>query len=208
MAPQTSLPVVGVGLMHVNVAGEISCQLLQHAIIPERAMSMNRCLKALAGLFTGLTMSGPALAQSAGLPTRMVEEVMVKTTLLTLNDANLTGNYAVLFAKMAKPFRERFSTDTLMQAFKSFAGHHIDVIAAMPIVVSSDARIGNNGSLMLRGYFDTAPSRLSYQLDFAISEGEWKAIAIDVKVKDQSTSAAAPIDLLGRAAADYPDQGR
>ena len=56
---------------------------------------------------------------------------MVKVALLTLNDANLTGNYNVLYAKMAKPFRERFSADTLKQAFKSFAGRHIDTIAGM-----------------------------------------------------------------------------
>lgn len=127
---------------------------------------------------------------------------MVKTSLLTLNDANLTGNYAVMYAKMGRPFRDRFSEETLKQAFKTFAGHHIDVIAAMPIVVTSPARISSNGGLMLRGYFDTKPSRLNYQLDFAVSEGEWKLVAIDVKVRAQSTSEAKPIDLMIHAAAD------
>lgn len=127
---------------------------------------------------------------------------MVKTTLLTLNDANITGNYDVLFAKMAKPFRDKLTSDALKQGFKSFAGRHIDAIAAMPIVATSEARIGSNGALMLRGYFDTSPSRLSYQLDFMISEGEWKAVALDVKVKNQSSSDAGQGELLARAAAD------
>ena len=109
---------------------------------------------------------------------------MVKTSLLTFNDANLTGNYAVMYAKMAKPFRDRFTADTLKQAFKVFAGKHIDIIAAKPIVPTSAAKFGGNGWLMLRGYFDTSPSRLNYELDFAISEGEWKLIAIDVKVRE------------------------
>lgn len=132
---------------------------------------------------------------------------MVKTTLLTLNDANLTGNYDVLFAKMAKPFRDRFTADTLKQAFKSFAGHHIDVIAAMPITSSSRPEIGSRGELMLRGYFDTTPARLSYQLDFAVSEGEWKPVTIDVKVKGPSTSDAGPSELLARASADFKGSG-
>lgn len=143
----------------------------------------------------------PALAQSPVPPTPKVEEVMVKTSLLTLNDANLTGNYNVLYAKMARPFRERFSSDTLKQAFKSFAGHHIDALAGMPIVSISEPRIDTNGILLLRGYFDTTPSRLSYELDFAVSEGEWKLIAIDVKVRSTATSASAT-DLVARAAAD------
>ena len=146
--------------------------------------------------------SGAAPGETEMLPTPKVEEVMVKTTLLTLNDANLTGNYDVLFAKMAKSFRDRFTADTLKQAFKSFAGHHIDAIAGMPIVVSHKAEIDSRGELMLRGYFDTTPSRLSYQLDFAVSEGEWKPVTIDVKVKGSSTSDAGAVDLLARAAAD------
>lgn len=169
---------------------------------------MKNGLTLIGTLVLGAIVCGSALAQTAMLPTPKVEEVMVKTTLLTLNDANLTGNYDVLFAKMAKPFRDRFSPETLKQAFKSFAGHHLDVIAAMPIVPAGKAEIGSRGELMLRGYFDTTPSRLTYQLDFAVSEGEWKPVTIDVKVKGPSTSDAGASDLLARAAADFPSAGR
>lgn len=168
---------------------------------------MKGCRNLGAVLALAAAICGPALAQTSMLPTPPVEEVMVKTTLLTLNDANLTGNYDVLFARMARPFRERFTVDTLKQAFKSFAGHHIDAIAAMPIVSSSKPEINGRGELMLRGYFDTTPSRLSYQLDFAVSEGEWKPVTIDVKVKGPSSSDAGAIDLLARAAADVSGSG-
>ena len=129
---------------------------------------------------------------------------MVKTTLLTLNDANLTGNYDVMHAKMARAFREKFGPDTLKQAFRTFAGKHIDIIAAKPVIATSAARISGNGALMLRGYFDTTPSRLNYELDYAISEGEWKLIAIDVKVKGPSISDAGAVGLLAHATADFP----
>jgi len=163
---------------------------------------MKRRVSAGAALVLGWACFGPALAETSVVPTPQVEEVMVKTTLLTLNDANLTGNYDVLFARMAKPFRDRFTVDTLKQAFKSFVGHHIDAIAAIPIVSSSKPEINSRGELMLRGYFDTTPSRLSYQLDFAVSEGEWKPVMIDVTVKGSSSSDAGSVDLLARAAAD------
>ncbi|WP_141935674.1 hypothetical protein [Bradyrhizobium sp. UNPA324] len=131
---------------------------------------------------------------------------MVKVALLSLNDANLTGNYDVLYAKMARPFRERFSAATLKQAFATFAGHHIDAIAGMPIVTTEEPRIGENGALLLRGHFDTAPSRLSYALDYAMSEGEWKLITIDVKIRSLQTNATAT-DLVARAAADLAGSG-
>lgn len=145
-----------------------------------------------------------ALAEVQMLPTPLIEEVMVKTSLLTLNDANLTGNYDVMHAKMAKAFRDRFGADTLKRAFKDFVGKHIDTIAARPIVAISEARINVDGALMLRGYFDTAPSRLNYELDYAISEGEWKLINIDVKVKGQSNNYAGGVGLLTNVAAEFP----
>jgi hypothetical protein len=150
----------------------------------------------------------PARAEVQLLPTPLIEEVMVKTSLLTLNDANLTGNYDVMHAKMAKAFRDRFGADTLKQAFKGFAGKHIDTIAARPIVAINEARINAEGDLMLRGYFDTAPSRLNYELDYAISEGEWKLITIDVKVKGPSTSYAGGTGLLANATAEFPAAAR
>lgn len=144
----------------------------------------------------------PASVVAQPLPTPMVEEVMVKTSLLTFNDANVTGNYAVLHAKLAKPFRDRYSAEDLKQVFKGFAGKHIDVIAAKPIVRTSEARI-SNGRLMLRGYFDTAPNRLNYELDFVVSEGEWKLVSIDVKSRPAPTSKVPESSLLARAGTDF-----
>lgn len=165
---------------------------------------MNRTMIGIVLAVGAAMAAGAAIAQSQPLPTPLVEEVMVKTTLLTLNDANLTGNYDVMHAKMAKAFREKFGSDTLEQAFRTFAGKHIDVIAATPLVTTQEARINRDGALMLRGYFDTTPSRLNYALDYAISEGEWKLIAIDVKVKEASTSYAGAANFLAHATADFP----
>ncbi len=173
-------------------------------------MNMNRFLAtAIVALTAGLAAGSSALAQSPSLPTTLDEEVIVKASLLTLNDADLTGNYDVMHARMAKQFREKFNAGTLKQAFKAFAGKHIDIIAAKPIVPAGEARINANGALMLRGYFDTTPSRLSYELDYAISEGEWKLIAIDVQVKGEtSVSDAGSIGLLTHAAANLSDPAK
>ncbi|MBV9347748.1 MAG: hypothetical protein JO245_07205 [Pseudolabrys sp.] len=130
-------------------------------------------------------VAAPALADEK-VPTPFVQEILIKTAILTVNDANITGNYSVLHAKLAKAFRDKTSPDALKQAFKSFADQKLDLglISAMPAVASSEAKINTaRGSLELRGYFDTKPSRVTYELDFLPSEGQWKPAQIDVRVR-------------------------
>lgn len=119
------------------------------------------------------------------VPSAAVQEMLIKTYLLTLNDANITGNYTVLHARLAKPFRDQFSPERLKTIFKDFTDKKIDygIIATRPPIASSESKIDNRGALILRGYFDTQPSRVSYELDFIPSEGEWKPIKLNVHIK-------------------------
>ena len=45
------------------------------------------------------------------------------------------------------------------------------------------AKVDDKGLLSLKGYFDTTPSRVNYDLAFVMSDGEWKLIKINVDVK-------------------------
>jgi hypothetical protein len=138
---------------------------------------------AVIGVVSALLATGPVWAQA--MPTPAEQEVLVKTTLLTFNDANVTGNYTVLNAKLSKPFRDQFDADKLKTAFKDFADKHIDfdVIAGKSSIPNGDAQINGEGVLLLAGYFDTTPKKVKYQLKFIRSEGEWKPLAIDVDIK-------------------------
>ena len=135
-------------------------------------------------LVSALLLLMPAHAQDK-IPSALQQEILIKASLLTLNDANVTGNYTVLHAKLGKQFRDQITPDKLKQAFKSFADQKVDwdLIAARTPVATSEAKIDNRGALILRGYFDTKPSRLTYELDFMISEREWKPIMLNVKLK-------------------------
>jgi hypothetical protein len=149
---------------------------------------MRRRLKVVAALVGAVWLAFPAWGAARvenKVPSAPVQEVLIKTYLLTLNDANLTGNYTVLQARLAKPFREQFSAARLKEVFKSFSEKKIDygIIAAKPPVASSESKIDNRGALILRGYFDIKPSRVSYELDFIPSEGEWKPIKFNVHVE-------------------------
>ena len=138
----------------------------------------------LGAIIGALLLVMPAQAENT-VPSPLLQEILIKTALLTLNDANLTGNYAVLHAKLAKVFRDQITPDGLKKGFKPFADQKVDfgLISAKPPIASVEAKIDNRGALLLRGYFDTAPSRVTYELDFLPSEGLWKPIMLNVRVK-------------------------
>jgi hypothetical protein len=128
----------------------------------------------LASVFAQVKVPGPEL-----------QEILIKVSLLSFNDANVTGNYAVFHAKLSKPFRDQFPPEKLAATFKEFRDKHIDfdLIAAKKPIGTDEPKVDDRGVLMLKGYFDTTPSRVNYDLAFIMSEGEWKLIKINVDVK-------------------------
>lgn len=134
-------------------------------------------------LFLGVSVAS-ALAQQK-IPGPELQEVLVKASLLSFNDANVTGNYAVFHAKLSKPFRDQFSPEKLADIFKEFRDKHIDldIVAAKKPIGVEEPKISDSGILSMKGYFDTTPSRVNYDLAFITSDGEWKLIKINVDVK-------------------------
>ena len=127
--------------------------------------------------------AAPAVAQKVPVP--IVQEVLIKSTLMTFNDANITANYDILHAKSSKPFRDQFPPDKLKEAFKVFADNRVDlkIVSAKTPIASREPGINDNGVLILYGYFDTTPSHVYYELEFIMSDGDWKPIRIDVNVR-------------------------
>ncbi len=140
-------------------------------------------LFAMALLLAGFAASPPAAAQKPPGPVEL--EALIKSTLLTFNEANITGNYTVFHARLAPPFRDQFSPDRLKEAFRSFSQQYIDfsIIAALKPKLTEDPRIDERGALLLRGHFETSPNRVTFELDYIQPDGEWHLINIHVKVQ-------------------------
>jgi len=145
-------------------------------------MTMIVCMLALMGL---MPMASLAQAQNK-VPSERALEALVKTTLLTFNDANVTGNYEVFHAKLSKPFREQFSVERLARRFQEFNKKHIDfdVIAALKPGYDAAPKVDDEGRLLVKGHFPTEPLRVNFDLAFIPSDGEWKLISINVKIDD------------------------
>ena len=141
----------------------------------------------LLGAFVLILGASVVQAQNK-VPSDRALEALVKSSLLTLNDANVTGNYSVLHAKLSKPFRQQFSPEKLKETFREFSQGNadFDIIAAMPPTYAPRPVVDEDGKLVVKGGFPTEPSPLLFELEFIPSDGEWKLIRIHVKLGSKS----------------------
>src|SRR5947208_6431477 len=98
----------------------------------------------------------PSSASAQGMPSPFVQEVLVKSILVTLSDAVAADNFTVLHAKISKPFRDQFPPEKLRAIFKDLVDKHavFDAVVAKPIISDEDAKIDDKGVLWLKGHFD------------------------------------------------------
>lgn len=128
--------------------------------------------------------SGPAAAQS--LPSDDDQDILIISTLLTFNDANLTGNYSVLRARASQQFQEQVSLKQLEQEFDAFRKNAVNIapVAISELVPDDDGAIDKKGILRLSGYFDLPDMRVIYVLKYIQNGGDWKLLSLDVRVKN------------------------
>jgi hypothetical protein len=124
-------------------------------------------------------------AQALDMPSPFVQEVLVKSILVTLNDAVAADNFTVLHTKISKPFREQFPPEKLRVIFKDLVEKHavFDAVVASPIVADQEAKIDEQGVLRLKGHFDTSPKKVKYQLGFIPSDGQWKLSGVTIDIE-------------------------
>jgi hypothetical protein len=141
-------------------------------------------LLAAAVAIAGLNVASGA-ARAQGMPSPFVQEVLVKSIMVTLSDAVAADNFTVLHAKISKPFRDQFPPEKLRAVFKDLIDKRavFDAVVAKPIVPDAEARIDENGVLRLKGHFETTPKQVKYQLGFIPSDGLWKLSAVTIDIE-------------------------
>jgi hypothetical protein len=129
--------------------------------------------------------TSPVRAQGLDMPSPFVQEILIKSILVTLNDAVASDNFTVLHAKIPKPFRDQFPPEKLRTVFKDLVEKHavFDAIVASPVIAEEDAKIDEKGVLRLKGRFDTTPKKVKYQLGFIPSDGQWKLSGVTIDIE-------------------------
>src|SRR3981189_503732 len=139
----------------------------------------------LAAAVLALIAASPMKAVALDMPGPSAQEVLVKSILVTLNDAVASDNFTILHAKISKPFREQFPPEKLRAVFKDLVEKHavFDAVVAQKMTPDEDARIDELGVLKLKGRFQTAPKQVKYQLGFIESEGAWKLSGVTIDIE-------------------------
>ena len=124
-----------------------------------------------------------AAPQQPQLPVSLEQALyLIRSTLLTLNDANRTGNYTVLRDLAAPDFQARNTAADLAQSFTDLRRRNFDLfsVALAAPQLSTPPALDGNGMLRLVGFFPTRPLQINFDLLFANVGGQWRLFGISV----------------------------
>ena len=113
------------------------------------------------------------------------EEAMVKSALLTFNDANLANDYTVWHKRLHPSFQKDYTPERLAQTFAVFRTNKIDLteIAAQKPRYDTPPAVETNGWWAFKGQFAGPPSVVTFDLKFARDGEIWKLVHINVNVR-------------------------
>jgi hypothetical protein len=145
-------------------------------------------------------------AQQSAPSTELAVE-LVRSTLLAFNDANLTGNYDVLYALAAPIFQHDVDTAKLRDSFKSFRDHKLDLsaIAVLTPGFVKPPEIDKDGFLRVAGAFPSQPLQLNFSLAYQMIDGRWRYAGLAAAAEPVHVAAGGPAG--GAAAAPSGQTG-
>ncbi len=157
------------------------------------------------------TPAAQAASPQVALPDADKIVLLVRTALLTLNDAVQTGNFTVLRDKASPNFQAANTAARLGMIFQNLSRQGVDLSAVSIIVpqLTQKPTIDANGRLRLKGYFPGTPVRIDFDLLFEFVAGHWRLFGIAVGPATTGAPAAAPTktDTPAKAQAPKPKAG-
>jgi hypothetical protein len=107
---------------------------------------------------------------------------LIRSTLLTLNDANRSGNYTVLRDLAAPDFQARNTATDLSQIFSDLRRRNFDLYgtALLAPQLTAVPALDQRGFLDLAGYFSTQPQQINFDLLFQVIANQWRLYGISV----------------------------
>jgi hypothetical protein len=110
--------------------------------------------------------------------------LLLRTTLITLNDAIQTGNFTVMRDMAAPGFRDANTAGRLAQSFSDLASKGIDLSPTSVIAPQLTEPPGLDqakGMLRLKGYFPGQPVQINFEMLFQAVGGRWRLFGLSVQ---------------------------
>ncbi|MBB5751713.1 hypothetical protein [Prosthecomicrobium pneumaticum] len=151
--------------------------------------------------------AGQAAAQGAAPPPPSLPAALalVRSTLIAVDQANLTDDYSVLRMLGTPAFVQSNSADFLSQAFRPWRqpGRDFGFVAVAEPRLQSAPAIDERGILRLVGRVPTPNFDLAFDLAYQFVEGRWRVAGILIRPERPQVDAFS-LDSLGEVAPPAP----
>lgn len=155
------------------------------------------CAFGLLGYSAGASQaqqSGPASAAQTGMavPEQFKLDLLVRTTIIAINQANITGNYTVFRDLTAPVFQVQNSPARLAEVFSTLRKRNLDlspVVFFQPKFQRPPAI--ENGLLRMTGFFATRPEQVNFDLAFQNVNGRWLLVGVSITTAPNTATASA-----------------
>lgn len=127
--------------------------------------------------------------------------LLARTTLLTLNDANRSGNYTVLRDLGSPEFQARNTAADLGLVFAEMRKSGLSLFSVLLLTpqLTSAPELDNDGRLRVSGFVPMRPQQVKFDLVYEQSGGQWKLLNLGIstaqeqpKTSEQAPSPAQP----------------
>ncbi len=138
------------------------------------------------------------VSPSAVIPQPELLLLMIRTTLIALDQANKTGNYTVL-RELGGPGFQKFMSADLGELFSDLRSKRIDLSPTVVVTpqMFEAPTILSNGMLRLFGYFPTQPLQINFELLFEKTASNWKLSGLRVSAVPPNAPATTPSAAAG-----------
>jgi len=152
---------------------------------------------------------GPSRPAQAPRPAEIDKNgvlILVRSTLLALDQANKTGNYTVL-RDLGAPGFQTNTAARLAEIFAYQRNQNLDLsgVAVLEPQLSMLPQIESTGMMHMAGFFPSVPTQIRFELLYAPVQGQWKLFGLSVSLG--SSAPVAPSDAPAPSAAAQPKGG-
>jgi hypothetical protein len=143
-------------------------------------------------LITLLAVTSAAPIFATDVPDEEEIKSLTERTLLAWNKGVLKKDFTA-FSKneFASAVQDQLTPEKLLNNFKEAVDKGIDISSAVKEMEPefkpepSMSHVGDFEVLTVKGFYDTKPNRLNFQLKYVEDKDEWKLVGIDVVIKPQ-----------------------
>jgi hypothetical protein len=116
--------------------------------------------------------------------------MLIRSSLLALDQANKTGNYTVL-RDIGAPGFQNNTAAKLAEIFAKLRNDNLDLsgVAVIDPQLSLLPQIEANGMMHMAGFFPSVPAQVNFELIFAPVNGQWRLFGISVSIGQAAPAA-------------------